>query len=618
LSQRKRPEEFELMLATDVGSTTTKARLFKKRSGEYRFVSSGEAPTTVEAPFEDVTRGVRNAVREVEELTGLHLVGEGGIIWPRVDDGDGVDIYVTTSSAGGGLQMMVAGVVKAMTAESAERAALGAGAIVMDVISVDDGRQQYEKIERIRTLRPDMILIAGGIDGGTVTHVVKTAELVAAAEPKARLGIGYELPIVYAGNVDARTPVSKTLGQKYALKIVDNIRPVLEMENPEPARQAIHELFMEHVMSHAPGYDRLMKWTNVPIMPTPAAEGKMFKTLADLRKVNVIGVGLGGATTNVYSIFEGKFVRTVSANLGMSYSVCNVLKEATIDNIMRWIPFDIKPALIRNRLRNKMIRPTTIPQTIEELVVEHAVAREALRLGFTHHKLLARGLVGVQRLLDIGRIFDQKAEVETYLNMLGIDFLAGTGGLLSHAPRRSQSALLLIDGFQPEGLTKLAQDSVFMMPHLGVLSTVHPQAALEIFEKDCLIRLGTCIAPKGVMGKSGNALTFRIEDKKGLVVDGDVPFGSIRVIPFDSRNTAKLLLTPAKELDVGKGLGHQLEATAEGGVVGLIFDCRGRPLQIPEDPKTRRGKLLEWFQAMNAYPETVYERIRTGEVRGAS
>jgi uncharacterized protein (TIGR01319 family) len=601
------------MLATDVGSTTTKARLFRKKGAEYRFVASGEAPTTVEAPFEDVTRGVRNAVREVEELTGLRLVGEEGIIWPRTERGDGVDLYVTTSSAGGGLQMMVAGVVKTMTAESAERAALGAGAIVMDVIAVDDGRMQHQKIERIRTLRPDMILIAGGTDGGTVTHVVEIAELVAAAEPKARLGVGYELPIVYAGNIDARTPISKTLGQQYALKVVDNIRPVLDLENPEPARNAIHELFMEHVMSHAPGYDRLMKWTDVPIMPTPAGEGMMFRTLAELKKVNVIGVGLGGATTNVYSIYDGKFVRTVSANLGMSYSVCNVLKEATIDNIMRWIPFDVEPAIIRNRLRNKMIRPTTIPQTIEELVVEHAVAREALRLGFTHHRLLARGLVGVQRILDIGRIFEQKAEVETYIDMLRIDFLAGTGGLLSHAPRRAQSALLLMDGFQPEGLTKLAQDSVFMMPHLGVLSTVHPHAALEIFEKDCLVRLGTCIAPRGY----GSPLSFRVELQTG-VVEGDIPFGSIKVIPLDSESTAKLVLSPARNLDVGEGYGHRLETTVEGGVVGLVFDCRGRPLQIPEAQSSRREKLLEWFQAMNMYPEAVYERIRSGEIKEAN
>jgi len=616
-SAMKTPEEFELMLATDVGSTTTKARLFKKKDGEYRFESSGEAPTTVEAPFEDVTRGVRNAVREVEELTGLRLMGKEGIIWPRTGEGDGVDVYVTTSSAGGGLQMMVAGVVKTMTAESAERAALGAGAIVMDVISIDDGRKQHEKIERIRTLRPDMILIAGGTDGGTITHVVETAELIAAAEPKARLGIGYNLPIVYAGNVNARIHVQKILGEKYALKIVDNIRPLLEVENPEPARQAINELFMEHVMSHAPGYDKLMKWTNVPIMPTPAGEGRMFTTLAELKKVNVIGVGLGGATTNVYSTYDGRFVRTVSANLGMSYSVCNVLKEATIDNIMRWIPFDIKPSLVSNRLLNKMIRPTTIPQTVEELVVEHAVAREALRLGFTHHKQLARGLVGVQRTMDIGSIFDQKSEVETYLDMMHIDFLAGTGGLLSHAPRRAQSALLLMDGFQPEGVTKLAQDSVFMMPHLGVLSTVHPKAALEIFEKDCLIRLGTCVAPRGIMEKNGNALNFKLDHQEG-VVEGDVPFGSIKLIPLNSKSTAKITLSPAKDLDVGTGPGHHLETTVEGGVVGLIFDCRGRPLQIPEDQASRREKLLNWFQALNAYPEAVYERIRSENVKEAN
>jgi hypothetical protein len=56
----------------------------------------------------------------------------------------------------------------------------------------------------------------------------------------------------------------------------------------------------------------------------------------------------------------------------------------------------------------------------------------------------------------------------------------------------------------------------------------------------------------------------------------------------------------------------------EGGVVGLIFDCRGRPLQIPEDQSSRREKLLEWFQAMNMYPEAVYERIRLGEVKEAN
>ena len=395
-------DKIKFVLATDCGSTTSKCRFFAKVGDEYRFVASGEAPTTVEAPFEDVTLGVRNAIREVEELTGHKLLKDNpnkssGIITPSNGDREGVDLYVTTSSAGGGLQMMVAGVVKSMSAESAERAALGGGAIVMDVMAIDDGRLVFEKIERMRYLRPDMILVAGGTDGGTITHVAEMADLIASAEPKPRLGLGYDLPVVYAGNKDARSIVEKSLGGKFALKCVDNLRPVLEVENIEPARNAIHELFMEHVMSHAPGYDKLMKWTDVPIMPTPAGEGIMFRTIAQAHNANVIGVGLGGATTNVYSIYDTKFVRTVSANLGMSYSIGNVRKEAGIDSIMRWLPFKINRDDVNDRLRNKMIRPTSVPETLEDLMIEHAVAREALRLGFQHHKYLARPLRGIRR-----------------------------------------------------------------------------------------------------------------------------------------------------------------------------------------------------------------------------
>ena len=138
------PTELRSILATDCGSTTTKAILILKQEDGYRLVVRGEAPTTVEAPFEDVTRGVLNAVGEVEELSGRKILDGERIMSPE-KDGEGVDIYISTSSAGGGLQMMVAGVVKQMTGESAERAALGAGAIVMDVLATNDGRRPHER-----------------------------------------------------------------------------------------------------------------------------------------------------------------------------------------------------------------------------------------------------------------------------------------------------------------------------------------------------------------------------------------------------------------------------------------------------------------------------------------
>jgi hypothetical protein len=152
-----------------------------------------------------------------------------------------------------------------------------------------------------------------------------------------------------------------------------------------------------------------------------------------------------------------------------------------------------------------------------------------------------------------------------------------------------------------------------MMPHLGVLSTVYPKASLEIFEKDCLVRLGTCIAPRGVLAKGGNALSLKVEDGSRVVED-NVEFGSMKVVPLEQGKTAKLVLSPAKDLDVGRGHGHGLETTVEGGVVGLIFDCRGRPIQLPDGQAARRQKLLEWFKALDAYPQSIYERI--GQVEG--
>ncbi|MBI3540387.1 MAG: glutamate mutase L, partial [Candidatus Eisenbacteria bacterium] len=245
------------ILATDCGSTTTKAILIERRGDAFRLIVRGEAPTTVEAPFEDVTRGVLNAVREVEELAGRRILDGDRIVSPQTAD-VGVDLYVSTSGAGGGLQMTVSGLVLQMTGESAQRAALGAGAIVMDVIALNDGRRPHEKIRRLRQLRPDMILLSGGTDGGDVRRVAEMAEILLAADPRARLGAGYQLPVIYAGNKDAAGVVRETLAEKTALSVVPNLRPAMERENLGPARDAIHELFMEHVMAHAPGYKKLM------------------------------------------------------------------------------------------------------------------------------------------------------------------------------------------------------------------------------------------------------------------------------------------------------------------------------------------------------------------------
>jgi uncharacterized protein (TIGR01319 family) len=593
-------DQINVIFATDCGSTTTKAILIEKVGTGYRQTYRGEAPTTVEEPVADVTVGVINAATEVGELAGRRLVNDQGELIRPARGNEGCDIYISTSSAGGGLQMMVAGIVREMTAASAKRAALGAGAIVMDVIAANDKRLPHEQIQRIRELRPDMILVSGGTDGGNTAKVVEIAERIAPARPQPRFGKNFRMPLIYAGNQDATELVREALGDSVELFVVPNLRPVLERENLGPARDRIHDLFLEHVMAHAPGYDKLIRWADAPIMPTPGAVGDILQMIAKREGINAVGVDIGGATTDVFSVFSGNFNRTVSANLGMSYSISNVCAEAGMDNILRWVHVDMNERTLRNRVKNKMIRPTTIPQTLEALIFEQAVSREALRLAYAQHKEFATTLKGVQQQRTVGDMFSQQGAGQSIVDNMALDLLVASGGVLSHAPRMEQTAAMLIDAFEPEGITTLAKDSIFMMPHLGVLAQVHPQAAIEVFERDCLVYLGTCVAPKGSGSLGKPCFSFRLS---GSVVNetGDVKVGEMRKIPLEPGQTATISVEPARGFDCGAGPGKSIEKEIRGGTVGVILDGRGRPLQLPEEESQRRKLLTTWVNALDLY-----------------
>ena len=600
------PARIEIVVATDCGSTTTKAILIEKRDGVFRQTHRGEAPTTVEEPLADVTLGVTNSVTELQELSGRKLVNPDGTIIRRTspDDPNGCDAYVSTSSAGGGLQMMVAGVVREMTAESAKRAALGAGAIVMDTIAGNDRRKPHEQIQRIRELRPDMVLVSGGTDGGDQRKVVEIAELIAPAKPRPRFGGEYQLPVIYAGNKEAADAVRRVFGGPgFDLSVVDNLRPTLERENLGPARERIHDVFLEHVMAHAPGYDRLIAWANAPIMPTPGAVGDILQEIARRRGINAVCVDIGGATTDVFSVYGGVFNRTVSANLGMSYSNSNVCAEAGRANVLRWVHLDMDERELRNRVKNKMIRPTTIPQTHEALVFEQAVAREALRLAFEQHRAFATSLKGVQQQRTVGDAFRQQEAGASLVDRMRMDLLVASGGVLSHAPRMEQTAMMLLDSFEPEGFTELAKDSIFMMPHLGVLASVHPQAAMEVFEKDCLVVLGTAVSAKGEGKRGKPCFAWSMTPEKGdaKAASGTVNAGDIVRVPLGAGCTARVDVKPERGIDLGEGPGKPVSRTVRGGPVGLLLDARGRPLKLPEAVADRRACLQAWNAAVGVF-----------------
>jgi hypothetical protein len=269
------------------------------------------------------------------------------------------------------------------------------------------------------------------------------------------------------------------------------------------------------------------------------------------------------------------------------------------------VPFAIDEQTLRNRIKNKMIRPTTIPQTLDELQIEQAIAREALRLALLHHKSLATSLKGVQQERTISDVFEQRTSGQTLIDMLKLDLIVGSGGILSHAPRRVQSMLMMIDAYEPLGCTMLSVDSIFMMPHLGVLSTINEKAATDVFVRDCMVYLGTCVAPIGQV-KDGERLTdYEITFPDARLVKDQLKMGELRLFPLGLNQKATITMKPAKQIDLGEGLGVPVTREVQGGVVGLMLDGRGRPLKLPADQQMRVAALTKWFQAVDLYPKTM-------------
>ncbi len=572
-------KERSAFLIVDVGESTTKAALVKRENGAFRLKGVSEAETTTDAPILDVTSGIEKAVSALGKKTGEKLLGSEGPIGATL---------LCSSGDGGGLYMMVAGVIGMISGESAQRAALGAGAHLIGVFSKDNPKPEHIVVDEMRSARPDMFLLAGGTDGGAFSQVLEMAKTIEEADVRPRFGEGYRLPVIYAGNVDARQRVEETLTEKnYATRTVDNVRPVIDRENLGPAREAIYDSYMEHVIVHSPGYDRLAKWVGRPIIPTQAAIGKILYAYAQMHSVNLLAVNIGGSTTDVYSVYNGVFNRSLNAEVGLTYGIMNVLKTVGVEGLADWMPGEVDERRIRNIIGNLMIRQRN-GFDADERLIRGAVAREAIRIGVEEHKRLASRLKGVTTARTIADMFAQSLEA-TYLDMKNTRSVIGMGGVFNET--LEEAALILMDSLEPTYFTEMYVDRTGLTPHTGMLLEDAPEAALTLFSGEVLQRIGTCVAPSGKTSRH-EAVAIKLTRQNGQTVEDSVGFGEIRTIKLLNGEICKVEATPGRGLDLGRGKGKPVEAKVIGGQLGLIVDARGRPFE------KKRESIHKWSEAL--------------------
>ena len=540
--------DMDSLIITDIGSTTTKALLLKKIGDSYRFINYTSAYTTVEKPDEDVKIGILNAIRKLEATTDVEILSSSDSLKFK----DNIT-YLSTSSAGGGLQIFVIGLTRADSVKSAKRTAYGVGGVLLDALSIEDGKSSSEKLQILNKAHPDIILFCGGIDNGALYNIYRLAELLKTANIKQKFTDNQNIPLVFAGNKQAVDFIKLVFRNKYDLHIVPNLRPSMKSENLEPAKNKIHDLFLENVMEQAPGYSAVKKLVNVDILPTPSGVLKTLRILTK-RYDKVIAFDMGGATTDVYSFIHGQQNRSVSANFGMSYSIGNILafsdyekdfepylnsisvNFSTIEPVAaisdshsdsqngnRSLPLRLKE-YFHNYIGNKILYPDFNPTRDIDKYIEHIVAISGIKLSLQQHFENNYKIKEKSLFENIRSFFKNKQNDDIYtlpfddkktLRKNDFEMIIGSGGVISHASRE-QVIFILIESFKPSGLVELWRDKHFIMPHLGVLSTVNENIAESLLYDECLEKLAVYIRPQT------HTLKIKIDHKEHTIKANDL------------------------------------------------------------------------------------------------
>lgn len=389
------------------------------------------------------------------------------------------------SSAAGGLKMIAIGLVPELTAEAAKRAALGAGARVLKTYSYE--LTEFE-IEEIKKSNLDIILLAGGTDGGNKDCIIHNARML--------VKHGVKLPVVVAGNKVANDEINRIFKDSDIFySITENVMPKLNGLNVEPAREEIRKIFMSRIVE-AKGLKNAEDFVNGILMPTPAAVLKAARVLSEgSDKEEGIGdlviIDIGGATTDVHSIASGEPTkagvtlrgleepfakRTVEGDLGMRYSALSLWEAAGTRTLRKYLKnkeTDVE-ANCRYRSENIMM----VPKLEEEIEFDEAMAKVATELSMERHCGYVESAYS-----PLGVIFTQYGK-----DLMEVKYMIGTGGVLVHSANPGD--ILKAGSFSSENLTSLKPrnpefllDKTYILSSMGLLCEDLPDIAVRIMKK---------------------------------------------------------------------------------------------------------------------------------------
>lgn len=567
--------EAESILAIDLGSVHTRALLFDVVEGQYRFIGSGIAASTANAPFRDIGEGFYQAVLDLQEKLGRMLLEESRLILPSREDNAGVDRLVVTYTAGPVLRIVTAGLLADVSLQSVQRLASTVCGQIAESINLGDRRRPEAQIDAILRAEPDLVILGGGAEHGASRSVFKLAELlmlVCRVLPQER-----RPHILYAGNQVLARRIQDALSKWTTVHVAPNLRPSIDSEDLPPAQETLANLVTGFRNNQIGGLQSLTSQCSAIPLPVPHAMGRMIKFLSrayDPAK-GVLGIDIGSQGVIIASGKAGRLSLKVSP-YGMGSAANRLAETDMIEEINRWLTVFTPPETIRDYLWQKTLYPGSIPYTTETLAIEQAMARVVLRLGMSQAR---------SSYPNLGESFEP---------------ILASGSILSQAPSPGQALLMLLDGLQPAGVSTVILDKHNLLPALGAAAEINSLLPVQTLESSAFLNLGTVICPVSSARFGTPILRVRLEYEKGNETRMDIQQGSITVLPLKNGQSARLHLEPLRQTVIdpaGQRGVNSFKIT--GGLCGAVIDARGRPVILPGDAARRRDSMKKWKQTLD-------------------
>ena len=559
-------------LIADVGTTNTTVTLFDVALGSYRLLACATAPTTMAEPWLDISQGIRQAVQQISAVTGRRLFNKrGDIIRPMRQDGTGVDLFTAVFSAPSLLRTMIVGLSEDVSLHAAQLVLAANYTDVVGQFDPSDNRHKGKQLQVFLEANPDLVLIAGGVDGGASTRLLELLDIV-------RLGMklmeeATKPTIIFAGNKALREQLTTIFGSETAVHIADNIHPTLTQQNLDNAIALVSEQYQSQKIRPLPGMREVIDWSQLPFQPTAHAFAAIIQYFAALHRGNVLGIDLGSSKVALVSVVNDKTSITVRSDLGMGHTAVNCLTVVSPADINRWLPDPISEDEIINWVQNKVLYPQTIPTSEKAVSLEYAIAREMIR-----------------------QAADQPLSLEA--NVPAFRLLVAHGATLTNAPSIGHAVLTLLDALEPTGIFSVLIDKQGVLPALGTIAPHDPLVVVQSLENGALLNAGWVIAPVGktTLGQKAVTVTIELPDERPLQVN--VEYGGIERIPLAPGKSAKVTIKPERRFDIGFGYGKKKTVTLFGGMLGIVIDARGRPINLKRKKTTVHQLVQQWLQVL--------------------